>query len=488
MRGLFILGLLLLPEAAAANPLYAAYALIQNGVGFAPALGAAFGGTVFSKVAGAALIYSANKALAQPKAPDLVRDLQNPDTLVPYRFVYGRTRIYGSYAPVRVKQKILYACLILNSRPSSGNFALFLDKRNVELTGDLFDFSSGGAEATNAPFQGYLRAWIGRGDQIAPPVQITDEAPELFRTTDAWRGRTVLWLRLDAGPKGKRSERWPRPRPEVEVEGDWCTVWDPRDPAQDPSDETTWTFSNNQALCLLDALRQNPVRPYQAQNLRIDTFAWGADVADQAVALKSGGAEPRYTTNGVLVFREAAEIEDQVLPLAIAGAGDLIRVGGQLAYAPGVYKPPSYTLTSMVKGGHEFTRYRRGRDLPTRIRTTYVAKDRGYESAELTPWDIPGALAEDGNVPNTQSLQLELVTSPTQAMRVRNITGRKARRQKLFRNVAPPTAFNVIAGATADVALAAPYSAFNGTFEVADIHPAFDLIGKDGWTRAICRR
>ncbi|WP_157982362.1 hypothetical protein, partial [Oceanicella sp. SM1341] len=195
--------------------------LLVNGVAEATAVIIA---GVITYLAPSVLLSFASTLLVRgrPKAQDVIRELQTPNTLPPYRFVYGHTRVYGTYAPVKVKGRVLYACLILNSRPSAGPFTIFIDKREVELSGDVHDFGpGGGASATNDPFAGYLHAWIGRGDQVSPPFDVTDQFPGGFRTSDAWRGRTVLWLRLNAGPNGSRPERWPRLPPEVEVEGDW---------------------------------------------------------------------------------------------------------------------------------------------------------------------------------------------------------------------------------------------------------------------------
>ena len=60
------------------------------------------------------------------------RDLALPRSLPPKRFVYGETRVYGTPAPVRVKGPILYACMILNSRPSESVERIWIDKRELE--------------------------------------------------------------------------------------------------------------------------------------------------------------------------------------------------------------------------------------------------------------------------------------------------------------------------------------------------------------------
>ena len=111
-------------------------------------------GTVAAGIAAnltASLLLSvASRALApKPSQPDVVRGLQVPNSLPPKRFVYGKTRVYGSWAPGwTVKDGIFYGCLIFNSRPSDGGErVIYLDKRAVTLTGDVLDFATG-AEAS----------------------------------------------------------------------------------------------------------------------------------------------------------------------------------------------------------------------------------------------------------------------------------------------------------------------------------------------------
>ncbi len=441
------------------------------------AVSSATAATILNLAVGLVLTAASRLFYKTPKAPDLVRDLGRAVTLPPYRFVYGHYRVTGTPAPWRVSGNILVGCLILNSRPSQGNFTLFLDDREVSLTGDAFDFTaSGGATATNAPFSGHLTCWFGLGDQTTPPADITTEFPDLFETTDGWEGRTVVWLRLDVGDNGSRSERWPRTPPDVEVEGDWSLVYDPRELLHDLADPDTWEFSRNQALIALDALTQNPLRAYRQANLMMATFEDAADVCDQAVALNAGGTEPRYRCDGVIIWSEN-ELEDQVDPILRAGAARFTRASGRLGLIPGAYETPGYTMTDVLEPGIEYTALKRSRDLPTTVRASYVSADRDYESAALEPWDIPGALAADGGIQVTVEMPFEMVTSPTQAMRLRKILGHRARRQKRLKLVALPAAFDLIGGATVTVNLPSPRAALNGVYEVEETHPGLSPVG-----------
>lgn len=129
------------------------------------------------------------KALAgKPRPEDVKRDLQAERSLPVKRFCYGEFYAPGSPAPWKLKADtdVLYGCLILNSRPSDGsNLALKIDKREVPLTGDAFNFAGPGATPSSGPLTGYLRVWVGLGDQVGPPADVLSEASTIFRATDA---------------------------------------------------------------------------------------------------------------------------------------------------------------------------------------------------------------------------------------------------------------------------------------------------------------
>jgi hypothetical protein len=426
-------------------------------------------------------------------AQTAARELALPTNAPAYRFVYGECRATGTPVASVVRGEYLWACYLLNSRPSAlPNFTLFLDKREIVLTGDAFDFTaSGGARANAEPFWSdgiaYLRVWISRGDKTTPPQRFLNDVPwgpgadtELFLPTDGWQGRTVLWLRARNRGKQGDQQRWVSAPPLVEVEGRWSRVYDPRNPAHDPDNPNTWAWSDNHALCVMDALRTNPIRPYSMANLEMGLFNDAIAVSDEIVALRSGGSEPRYRAAGTVVW-DGGEMEDRIMPLVLSGGGDLVRVGGRLGLAAGKYRAPTMTLDYLLGDGFEATDLLPGTELANELRVSYLSQTRGGEIAELRPWPIPGAQEEDGGVPSVRSIELSHCPSPTQAMRVRKIIGLRMRRQeRLVGGELPPEAFNLIAGSTVTLSLPAPYDVLNGIYEVESLHPALDPLGDGG--------
>ena len=473
---------------------------------------------------GASFLLSVLAQALTPR-PSQKRQLALPTSRPPKRFVYGRLRTYGTPAPWRVRGNGLYGCVILNSRPSEGgDIRIFMDKRRArdtratggaDFTADIFDFSGPGAllddiEAFRSFGEGNFdgpRVWIGLGDQTSPPQEILDLVgpggsqlggnPPLFEPTDGWTGCTVMWVRLFAGSSRRRGDRWRAVPPEFEVEMDWSKVWDMRDPAQDPDDPDTWTFSSNQALVLFDGLRQNPIRRYPLRQIHLPSFIEAADVADEAVPLYHASVdagvwpanpltEPRYTANGILVWA-AGEIVDQLAPIAQAGAGEIVRLGGQIGYASGEYRPPMLTVSDFVaEGGMDFQVLKPGRDLPRFVKAAYVAPARDWQEAELGRLEVAGA---SGGVDEDGVLEVTLLfcTSATQAMRVQQIIARQLARQKMLSVTLWPEAVNIAAGATIETVLPAPFARVNGEWYVMAANPGVWLtdVGTDNAEIAI---
>jgi hypothetical protein len=466
-----------------------AFALIANGVGVVPAIGAVLGlgqiGVAALRIGGSLLLSAAANALFARKAPTAVQAkaaLALPTDLPDYRLVYGQERAVGT--PLfrnNVVGEFIYGAWLLNSRPSAGPFTLYLDEREVEVTGDPFDFAGAGATATTAPFLSHVTMWIGTGEETAVPATFLSEAPwsvartDLWLSTDGWPGATVVWLKIKAGANAQRQERWPAQPPQVRMQMKGCLVWDPDDAAQTYDDPTSWAWSENAALCTLDFIRNNPVEPWPLDLIHLSSFADARTVDDETVALNGGGSEARYIVGGTMVL-EDADLEDQVGPLVAAGAADLIRIGGQLGLAAGAWRAPMFTLTDVFGDGFEFSDMRPGRDMPRAIRTTYTSRDRGYETAELPEWTIPGSTGR-----GVKSLPLDMVPSATQAARIQKIIGLSLLREREFTGVAPPEALDCVAGSVISINLPAPLATpINGTYKLTSIDPGYLPMGDDG--------
>lgn len=448
---------------------------------------------------GVAVVISAIRgALTKEQRPDVKRELSQITERPAYRTVYGWDRAVGTPAPRRVDSDNIVACYILNSRPSYLPFettTVFLDDRDIEWEGTPFNFDSDGGRATRH-VAGLVKFWIGRGDQTSVPAEILSRFPNSrlpdygFLPTDVWRGRTVIWCIFDAGDDDDFQENWPSNSPNVAVEGQWSYVWNPLDPEQSPDSPSTWKWSDNQALCTLDALRTNPIAPYSDDLLLLDTFEEGARRANDVIARKDGTTERRYRVGGTIKWTADAEIEDQIEPLLLAGASSLLRVGGKLGFKPGVWQAPVRTIRDIVGDEVEFSPALSAEDLPTEIRVSYVSRARGYEQADLRPVTIAGAAERNGGMRKVKSVALTMVQSATQAMRIKRIMAQESQRKRNATLFYPPAGFALTVGENHTLTLPGPMGTMmNGVYELLEFDPVLQEVdGEDGGGVALSSR
>lgn len=393
----------------------------------------------------------------------------------PYRYVYGRTRIGGFRMFNHVDGGTLYLGYILNSRPSSSIETVEFDTRALtfaaDASNDLLDMAKG-ADVTNDPFDGLVRMWIGLGDQTAPPAQFLSEIADddVLAPTDAWRGVTVLWVRLDYGPPQTAPDRWVNAPPDIRVTGEWSRLHDPRDPSQDAADPATWNWSDNAALAALDLARDRRGLNRIDDLIDFDSFAAGADVCDDAMPLKAGGTEARYRVGGVVEM--GAQEAQKFSQVKDASGAEIVDVSGVLTYLAAVWRAPQLTLTDVVGEQMEFSDLRESRDAPNTIRTAIIAEARSWQETEIAPLQDAVALSEDGGKVREARLDLPLVPSPTQAMRLQKIKLRRERMERRMTAEFPASAYQAHVGDT--IALALPgFSAADGSYAIETLEPRF---------------
>jgi hypothetical protein len=446
---------------------------------------------------GASLLF--NSAIAsltnQSQQVDTVLNLAFPTSRPAKRHILGNVRANCTPMPSAVIGGKYYAVYLVQSRITSGDMQVYIDNQLLEWTGDPYDFSGDGGQVTSEPFGNvsdpdatHVNVFIGRGDQTSPPQMFLDEAgydvseddADLrFKSTDAFQGNTMLFIRMRAGASETRRKRWKGGVPKVSVSGELTTIFDPRDETQSISDPSTWQYSDNQALVALDVLINNPFRPYREIHLDLASWSEAADVADQLVLVKGGGTIPRYRASGVVTF-DGGEIEDIINPIINAGAGQLSRVGGLLGMVPAVWSEPTHTITESLDG-LEFSNDSFKGEAPTEIRAEYTPETRPLESAETPIYTIAGALEANGGEVSTVSYDLGWVPDHRQAQRVAKILGLRQRQSTTLSLVGLPSDLVLAVGSNTNVALPEPFGEYmDGQYAVESIFAGLDPLGESG--------
>lgn len=262
----------------------------------------------------------------------------------------------------------------------------------------------------------YVWKYLGTAGQTASPQLSTADGtgygPTTWTTSHRLRGCAYVHIRLR---RGDYWEKYGAPSNfRFRVKG--AKVYDPRldttnggSGSQRLDDASTWTWSNNPALCQADYLAGGSVSNDVATPLRKRGFAvkapatdidWdaviaSANICDELVSIPGSTTQKRYTCDIVVVPSDDtpdAECMDQLLS---ANLGQLTYTAGEYVLHAGAYSTPVYTLDeddlagdiTYVSGKGRSERYNFVRgvryDLTTGQETEFLSRtDSSYVTAD----------------------------------------------------------------------------------------------------------
>lgn len=203
----------------------------------------------------------------------------------------------------------------------------------------------------------------------------------------------------------------------------------------DPRTSTT-SYIRNSAAAVYALLRGVTVagEPLIGMNvpasaIRSDEIIAACNACDEDVALAIGGTEDRYQCNVLLDC--AANNSDLIETVLSSMAGELIESGGIYRIFAGVSQSPVANLTDddLISGEPFAYKPKRGRNaLVNTVQGAYFDPARNYVMVGLPPRTSMLDQEDDGGIRLPITIDLEAVTSRTQAQRILEIERRKARR------------------------------------------------------------
>ena len=205
-------------------------------------------------------------------------------------------------------------------------------------------------------------------------------------------------------------------------------VYDPRDSGHSATDDTTWTYSDNPALCARDYLVDKKYGLGEAHTL-IDetTLIAAADLCDEDVALNGGGTHTRYECNGVM--NTDNQIKANIEQILAAMGGRLTYSGGKYFIDAAGYVAPTFEFTEAdcVSDIQTQTKQSR-RGVYNGVKGIFVSEEKNYKVLDYPAQISSTYEAEDGDLIYLD-MPLPFVTNNTQAQRLAKIALLKSRQQ-----------------------------------------------------------
>ena len=333
------------------------------------------------------------------------------------QIVYGKTLVGGQLVYIEswfTDRRFLTLTLVVATHQVEEITAVYADGRKVASARSSGNgrmpivndgkFNRSGQESR-------LFCWSAKGDQTAAilptvtPGGVSSNPPG-WTSAHKLLGQAYVhifcWYHEDIFETGI-------PKFEVEVKGK-NDIYDPRTGATG--------YTDNQALCVLDALRWSRLFGVPDADIDMAAFEAAANIADQSVTTGTG-TEKRYTVNGSIPFdRTPLEV---IQSLSKAGAGFPVYSQGQWTYVPGAYTAPVMSLNeSDLVGGLSFQPGPGKSARHNKATGTYIDASQNFELVEFSQLIVSAYIADDLEELE-KSYKFALTNSGTMARRLAKI-------------------------------------------------------------------
>lgn len=400
-----------MPSSVIAAAVAGAVAGTAATIGTVAGFGFAFSWASFAS----SLVMSGLSAALKPKAPaqqqqslsytDQGRTVTMRQPISSWRVIYGEARVGGAvtYKKVTNSQRDYHMIVTFAGHACEAIDEVWFGDEVVPLDG------SGNA---TGKWAGYVTIKKSLGDEAGQPFPdlVTASAGEW---TDRHRqsGRTKIYVKLTA-----HAEKFPNGIPNI------TSVIRGKNDIYDPRTGTTG-WSDNPALCINNYLTDTIIGrgvSYANQINAADLIA-SANICDEAVTLKAGGSEVRYTLNGSFLVSE--QPVDIIERMASAMAGHVVQIGAQWNILAGAYLTPTITLAADdLAGPLQWQTMVSRRDSCNGVKGIFTDPGSNYQPTDFPAIKSETFLAQDNGERVWHDLDLSaFVQSGTQAQRISKI-------------------------------------------------------------------
>lgn len=334
---------------------------------------------------------------------------------------YGRVRVSGPawWLQAEDVNGKLYMGLAINQGRIGGIVSYHIDDNEVTIDGSF--------QVTTAPYSSVttkILHRLGLPTETAYAELSADFAVEDVRGDGV---ATVLGIFDNFVDAATQLENYPNGQPRLRVTMDASVVWDPRDSAQMRTDPSTWQFSENPVVCLLDYMLSADgfALPWARVEGNLQQWKDAADVCDELVfSIGISDYEARYRVAGSYLFTDRpADVVERFRSTFDGRVWQ--KRDGTVGIIAGKYVPPSVSITDSEVLDFELTRGKDPLFAVAGIKAQYMSPANDYREQDADAWpdgDTVAQLDEDRVI----NLDLMWVPSHRQA---RTLMKRRAVRE-----------------------------------------------------------
>jgi len=366
-------------------------------------------------LAGSALLAAAQKT---PKPQDVQNTLRQP---VPPRMrYYGRHRVGGSLMAIETWQGNLYQVIAHSQGLLDGVEGYIIDNRSVttDSSGNVTSRPYPRTVSVGNPVRVRCVTYPGTASQLADPDMMT-RFPDLW--TEYHRLRGVCYTVFTAARV--KSEYfinvYPTGIPKLNVDARFSRVFDPRDPTQSRSDQSTWKYTTNLALQFADYLTHPDGMQIDWSMIDEDRLSTAADVCDEVLTTKSGSSVLRY--HGGLSYSLTSEPREVVDRFLFSMDGRLsLLPSGKIAVDAGKWVEPVVHVEDRHICSFELTDSSGPLSEANEIIIKYTFEEANFSETTCDPWRDDDLISQYGEV-KTKDFEAFEIRSHNHARRIAKI-------------------------------------------------------------------
>ncbi len=334
----------------------------------------------------------------------------------PAAVIYGETRVGGVifYRETTSNNKILHVLIALAGHEVNSIGTILANDEELTIDG------SGNVTAP-AKYVGKLKIYkhLGADDQAADANLVAESSR--WTSEHKARGIAYIYARMEYD-----ADAFPNGVPVLTAIVQGKKVYDPTDVSQSATDSSTWTYSNNPALCMRDYLNYAGIADYDEFN---DTLISAAkNICDETVTIKSG-TQSRYTMNGTFTLQ--AKPNEVIKNITSCMAGTVWYSQGKWSMKAGAYTTPVFSGSNALSADDfrapiEVSTKSSRRDSYNKISGIYRGSETNFFDTSYPTIASATFLAEDNNLENEVEVNLPYTDTSAMAQRIAKIM--------LFRN------------------------------------------------------
>lgn len=304
---------------------------------------------------------------------------------------YGRVRVAGSQVFEYAYLGTLYRVLAHADGKIDGVEEHLIDNTIITVGGD-------GSVTAPAKYAGNIKVFWRTGDESQTYYTQLNDA--FFDWDSTHKGNGVAHSLTMFKQVGQSSFMDVYPSGENTVYKQTirgARVWDCRSPSQVQSDPTTYTWSDNAALVILDFLMHTTGMNIPVKWIEPELANWqdAANICAQSVPLKAGGVDSRYRICGTYSYNDRPA---DVLSRFMTACNGRLWLGenGGLALSVGVWKEPTITLNDDAIVSYTVSSGNEAIDAYNMLTAMYTDPAQGYVETEAEPWSDEAAITAFG--------------------------------------------------------------------------------------------